>query len=229
VFVTGNLKIDRPPQDFAAARATWRERLEASSITRVIVAGSTHPGEATAIGRAARELESEGRNVRLVIAPRHREKLEIAERELESAGFAPVRWTAMRESARTPRGGEAVVIDTMGELAAAYAAADVAFVGGTLVAGVGGHNVFEPALAGTPTVVGPHLENVRADAAFLENCGALAVVANESELRAALGAALADAGGRMRAAAEAAVTQARGAADRTCDVIEECLLREPTR
>jgi 3-deoxy-D-manno-octulosonic-acid transferase len=53
-----------------------------------------------------------------------------------------------------------VLLDTVGELLSAYAAADIAFVGGSLVP-KGGHNILEPALFGVPTLVGPHMENFR--------------------------------------------------------------------
>jgi 3-deoxy-D-manno-octulosonic-acid transferase len=59
-----------------------------------------------------------------------------------------------------PLGGEVLLLDTIGELAALYAIADIAFVGGSLVPR-GGHNIIEPAQYGVATVVGNHTENFR--------------------------------------------------------------------
>ena len=74
-----------------------------------------------------------------------------------------------------------LLLDTVGELSSAYAAADLAFVGGSLVP-KGGHNVLEPAWHGVPTIVGPHMENFREIAdAFLAG-DALIQVAGEEEL-----------------------------------------------
>ena len=74
-----------------------------------------------------------------------------------------------------------LLLDTVGELSGAYAAADLAFVGGSLVP-KGGHNVLEPSWHGVPTIVGPHMENFREIAdAFLAG-DALIRVAGEEEL-----------------------------------------------
>lgn len=223
IVVTGNLKIDRATPEVASTREQGRQRLGVAEGDRAIVAGSTHPGEERAVAFAARGLESQGRSIRLVIAPRHKERLEDAERAVASARYSTVRWSSLKQSGRVPARGEAVMIDTMGELASLYAAADVAFVGGTLVPGIGGHNVFEPAIAGAPAVVGPHLKNVRADALYLKGCGALRVVESEGELQGAFSAALDD-DGPMRRAASEAVARARGAASRTLELIEARLL-----
>lgn len=228
IVVTGNLKIDRAAAADASRREEWRACLGIGPNAKAIVAGSTHPGEENAVATAARALESEGRSVRLVIAPRHKERLGDAEREVASTNYKPVRLTALRAARREPVEGEAVMVDTMGELASLYSAADVAFVGGTLLPGVGGHNVFEPVIAGAPTVSGSNLKNVRADASYLVGYGALRVVGEASELRGAFAAAFDD-DGRLRKAASDAVGNARGAADRTCEVIEARLLREALR
>jgi 3-deoxy-D-manno-octulosonic-acid transferase len=74
-----------------------------------------------------------------------------------------------------------VLLDSVGELAGAYAAADLAFVGGSLVA-KGGHNVLEPAGHGVPTLVGPHMENFREIASTFLSAGALIQVSGGEEL-----------------------------------------------
>ncbi|MBL8767323.1 MAG: hypothetical protein JNL94_08165, partial [Planctomycetes bacterium] len=111
-----------------------------------------------------------------------------------------------------------IVVDTMGELAALYAAADVALVCGSFVPGIGGHNVFEPALAGVAAITGPHVANVRSDVEFLVAHGALRVV-EPADLASALAQSLIDAP-RLAQAARGAVTLSKGAVQRTLATFE---------
>lgn len=95
---------------------------------------------------------------RLLLAPRHPERFAEVARHLERFD-----WTVARRSQPRPEDvqAEVILLDTVGELAAAYRWADVAFVGGSLVPR-GGHNILEPAAEGRPIVTGPHTENFRA-------------------------------------------------------------------
>jgi len=114
-----------------------------------------------------------------------------------------------------------LILDTHGELAAFYALADVAFVGGTL-APIGGHNLFEPAREGLPIAFGPHIEGVREVADPLVAGGGGTCVRGEEELRAWLRRMERDDAERRRAGA-AALQVARdlaGARDRTWAFLE---------
>jgi 3-deoxy-D-manno-octulosonic-acid transferase len=113
------------------------------------------------------------------------------------------------------------VVDTLGELARFYACADVAFVGGSLE-DIGGHNLLEPAAAGTAMVTGPHLRNFVDIAAQLEAAGALRIGADEAAVGDALEALLADADARtaMAAAARDLLAQGRGALQRTLRFVD---------
>lgn len=218
IEVTGNVKVDvdRP---MTRTRAALRDELRFPGDPFVVLAGSTHAGEEGMIAAAVAALRGmPGRPVRLVVAPRHRERLDDAEREVAEAGFTSVRLSALRAGDDLTQDG-VVVVDTMGELAELFAVADVAVVGGSLVPGIGGHNVFEPALAGVPTLLGPHHGNVRADARFLADAGALRVVTDAEDLVAQLQQLRQGADRRMAQAARAAVSQARGAARRTVEVV----------
>lgn len=216
VVVTGNLKIDRdaPP---AHARERVRGELALGATQPLVLAGSTHPGEESLIGRAFVELRRAQPTARLVVAPRHRERLSAAESELAAAGLASVRLSALRAGA-SAAGDAVIVVDTMGELAALYAAADVALVCGSFVPGIGGHNVFEPALAGVAAITGPHVANVRSDVEFLVAHGALRVV-EPADLASALAQSLIDAP-RLAQAARGAVTLSKGAVQRTLAAFE---------
>jgi 3-deoxy-D-manno-octulosonic-acid transferase len=191
------------------------------SAVPVIVAGSTHAGEEAALAHAARDLDAV-----LLIAPRHRERLAAAEKEIAGAGLVPRRLTQLRAAPRALAPGEALVVDTMGELSRIYAAADVAFVGGTLFPGIGGHNVFEPVLAGAPVVVGRHVGNVRSDVGHLAAAGALEMVHDPARLGDALRTALGPLGVARRTAARGAAAAARGSAARTFEFIARRALRD---
>jgi 3-deoxy-D-manno-octulosonic-acid transferase len=134
---------------------------------RVVLAASTHPGEEPLIARALRDLDA-----LLIVAPRHPDRGPAVAADLAREGFA----TARRAAAEplTPATG-VYVADTLGELGAFYAVADVVIMGGSFVAGIGGHNPMEPARLGRPIVSGPHVENaaaiyagLHADAAAIE-------------------------------------------------------------
>ena len=219
IAITGNLKIDADAPSTGSRDAVRAELGFAGSDT-VLVCGSTHPGEEALIGRAVQQLNGEfDRPLQLVIAPRHRERLADAERDLQNVGLDPVRLTRLRQGGS----GSVVVVDTMGELAGLYRAADLAIVGGSLVPGTGGHNLFEPVLAGARTLVGPHHQNVRSDLLFLEQAGALSVVQPE-QLEARLRELIVTGRTGLPPLVCRALDEARGAADRTCELIERrCL------
>jgi 3-deoxy-D-manno-octulosonic-acid transferase len=123
---------------------------------------------------------------------------------------------------------EVLLVDTVGELAALYAAVDVAFVGGSLVP-VGGHNLVEPAALGVPVLMGPHQSNAREVAELLVREGAAATVANAAQLAARLEELLGDPVLRRQFAANAAraVAQNRGSLERLIDLIESRLAATP--
>ena len=180
----------------------------------VLVAGSTLRGEEAAVIRAFNRVRTAGGNALLVIAARHPERFDEVERLCRQEGLATVRRSALAIDAE-PR-ADAVVLDTIGELAQLYQIATAVFVGGSLVA-AGGHNILEPALFGKPIIFGPHMENFAEIAEeFLAN-GAAVQVRHERELEEAVIGLMGDPVRRARlgAAARALVEANRGAKDRT--------------
>jgi 3-deoxy-D-manno-octulosonic-acid transferase len=111
--------------------------------------------------------------------------------------------------------------DSMGELTTFFAAADVAFVGGSLVP-IGGHNLLEPAALGLPVITGPHNENAADIAGLLISSGATELVADSQGLARVLLALLADAGerGRRGATGQAAVAANRGTLARLLALVD---------
>jgi 3-deoxy-D-manno-octulosonic-acid transferase len=124
----------------------------------VLVAGSTLKGEEEAVIRAFNRVRTAGSNALLILAARHPERFGEVERLCRHEGLATVRRTALAIDAE-PR-ADAVVLDTIGELAQLYQVATAVFVGGSLVP-AGGHNILEPALFGKPIIFGPHMRTSR--------------------------------------------------------------------
>jgi len=214
--VTGNLKYDiELPDGLAEQALRWRQTWGARPVW---IAASTHPEEEAIMLAAHQALQKQFPQALLLWAPRHPERFEVVANEAGRAGFS----VARRSSDGLPSATTAVfVIDTLGELLAFYAAADVAFVGGSLQP-IGGHNLLEPAALGIPALVGPHTGNFREITELLLQAGAVLRVSDAASLVAAVTAwwldpALASrcgAAGRNRIAVE------RGALARTLVLLD---------
>ncbi len=210
VAVGGNLKFDLPQP----RRPAFLDDLVAlAQSAPIIVAGSTLPAEEEQILQALDVCGSVGgRRPLLVLAPRHPERFEDVVSLLRRRGVSYV-----RRSQGTAGNGRPVVflLDTLGELAGTYAAANIAFVGGSLVR-AGGHNPIEPALWGKPVLFGPSMENFRGIARALVEAHAAFQVNSPDEMGVLLAALLSnpEACHRAGAAGRALVERERGAAAR---------------
>jgi 3-deoxy-D-manno-octulosonic-acid transferase len=180
VEVTGNMKFDIAPPTVEGSPLTallLREKEKGSSW---FVAGSTHEGEEEQVLRAFAEARSVDGTVKLLLAPRHPERFAAVEELCLRGKLETIRRTRLEGDAQAIL-PPVVLLDTVGELAAAYAAADIAFVGGSLVP-KGGHNILEPAYFGVPTLVGPHMENFREIAGIFREAKAVGMVSGVDEL-----------------------------------------------
>lgn len=218
ILVTGSLKADNLP---AAPDATSRQLVRAEwgigADEVVWMAGSTHEGEEEAVLQAWNELRDEVRG-RLVLAPRHPDRVPSVLGSVEKAGLT---WVKRSEiSASSPREA-VVVVDTMGELARLFSAADVVFLGGTLVP-VGGHNILEPAAEARIVVLGPHSWTVRDAVQELVEVGGAMIVDDRSGLAEVVRPLLSDFAMRESGghAARAVVDRHRGASKLTCQSIQ---------
>jgi len=157
VVRTGNLKYDQ-----AAVGKMSKGDLGLAEGEELFVAGSTHPGEEEAVLDCYRRLLAVAPALRLVLAPRHIERVESVCATVRAQGFDVLRRTAVSNvSAPLPAslsGPRVIVLDTRGELAALYREATLVFVGGSLV-DVGGHSPLEPAAWGKAVVFGPHMDH----------------------------------------------------------------------
>jgi 3-deoxy-D-manno-octulosonic-acid transferase len=218
VTVTGNLKYDLPALEHDADVSVIRAGLGLPPLCRLVIAGSIHRGEDEAVIEAFRSAAASRRNLCLLVAPRHPERLEEVERLLVKAGVPCVRRS--RLPAESAREGGVILLDTMGELARLYAAASVVFVGGSLVPH-GGQNILEPAAYGRPILHGPHMGNFAEMRDRFRDADAALQVADGPTLTEGLQALLDDAAGaeRMGRAGRAIVEAQRGATRRTADLI----------
>ena len=218
VVVTGNVKHDALP-DTTGAAELWRSLLGLDRGQPTWVAGSTHRGEEEAVLEAHALAASDVRDLALVIAPRHPERVPEVVALIQARGLSAVKRSELPAARRR---GAVVVLDTVGELARLYAVADVVFVGGSLVT-AGGHNMLEAALQRKPALFGPYTSNFREAAALLTSCGAGRVVKDAVELTQglrmllldpALRATLGDAGYEAAASRHGAVRETLDLLDR---------------
>jgi len=175
----------------------------------VWIAASTHAGEDEQILDAFDRLRTRWPELLLLLVPRHPERFGGVAALCQQRGFSVV-----RRSERRPCAPDTAVFlgDSMGELLLFYAAADLAFVGGSLVP-TGGHNVLEPALLGLPVLFGPHMFNFTEAGERLLEAEAAWRVADAAELAAMVDRLLADPALRQTASqrGRAVVERHRGA------------------
>ncbi len=215
IGVTSSMKYDAASLDpDYTVRARIRDEFGIGDDEIVLVAGSTHRGEEEAILDAAGEM-------RVILVPRHPERWGEVEELLKARGFNYVRRTRLAE----PAGPQPVILlDTMGELSSVYQAADLVFVGGSLVPH-GGQNPIEPASVGKPVVFGPNMWNFdEAKDALLEARAAIGVRDRAGLIRAVQG--LADSHQerrRMGLRAREVIVSRRGATPANARVVEKAL------
>ncbi|MCD6287514.1 MAG: glycosyltransferase, partial [Candidatus Hydrogenedentes bacterium] len=168
------------------------------------------------------ELIRDVSGLRLVLAPRHINRVDEIKKIIERHGLT---WRSRKEPSAGDPDAPIVILDTMGELHKVYACADVAFVGGALFEGPGGHNPLEPAALGVPVLFGPHMDNCRDAADMLESAGGAWTVSTADELAEAIRRLLtdetlrADTGHRAAQAAR----EGQGAMSRNIEMLERVI------
>ena len=209
VEITGNLMYDLTlPDDLAERGRQFRQ--DVLGVRRPVwIAASTHAGEDEQVLDAFARLRARWPELLLLLVPRHPERFDGVAVLCQQRGFSVV-----RRSEQRPCASETAVFlgDSMGELLRFYAAADLAFVGGSLVP-TGGHNVLEPALLGLPVLFGPHMFNFTEAGERLLEADAAWRVADAAELAAQVDRLLADPAWRQQAGrrGRAVVEHHRGA------------------
>lgn len=177
VQATGNLKFDAPlPEPTPIVESLKRSFIETAA-GPVLICGSTTDGEEPLLLKAFENVLVTHPQAVMLLAPRHPERFDSVATFLQEMGIRF--WRRSLWQGESLAGG-VFLLDAMGELAALYALADVAFVGGSLVPR-GGHNIIEPAQYGVAIVVGKHTENFRDIVEMFRKRDALRIV-GQSEL-----------------------------------------------
>jgi 3-deoxy-D-manno-octulosonic-acid transferase len=172
VTLAGNLKFDVAPLPSPKIVASLRDSFTYSGAAPILVCGSTLEDEEGSLLSAFRNILANHPKAVLILAPRHPERFPEVAELVEKLGFRM--WRRSLWSGESLAGG-VLLVDSIGELAALYSLATVAFVGGSLVPR-GGHNILEPALYGVPIVTGTHYENFRDVVNFFAGRNAVRIV-----------------------------------------------------
>jgi 3-deoxy-D-manno-octulosonic-acid transferase len=212
VTVFGNLKYDAA--DSARPISTQLAKF-LRAWPRVWIAASTMPGEEVLVLDAFAKLRMKYSDLRLIIAPRHKERFDTVQDIVRRSGFRCVRRSELRGD------GEVLLLDTIGELSSVFYYGTVIFMGGSLVAR-GGHNILEPAWHQRPIVFGPHMENFREMARLFLEANAAVQITKSTQLAPAIYQILSD---PRRAAelgrnAQAIVRANGGATDRVLEYLQ---------
>lgn len=225
LIVTGSIKYDgalksRETPETQRLRHTLSLADAPAGRPPVLLAGSTHAPEESIVLAVFARLRQRFPSLRLILVPRHPDRFEEVAGLVQAAGLPFVRRSAIRDP--LPEMPAVVLLDTVGELGAAWGLADVGFTGGSLDGKRGGQSMIEPAGYGVPCVFGPHVWNFRDAAKRLVEIGGAIMVRDEATLETELAKLIADAEvrERMGTAARELVRRQQGATDRTLDVID---------
>lgn len=167
--VMGNLKFDVKPKvcDIEIGQ----------NVGRVIIAGSTHSGEDEIILDAFKEVKSQMPDAKLLLAPRHPQRIPQVAELVEKTGLKH----GFRSKGDTFKDKEIILLDTLGELGKAYALCYFAFIGGSFNT-TGGHNPLEASVYNKPVISGPDTHNFKDIYGLLTKTNAGKIVQNGAEL-----------------------------------------------
>lgn len=227
IRVTGSVKYDGAGGD--RDQAGTRELRQALSLTerdRVWVAGSTHDPEEKIVLGVFRRLRVKHPELRLILVPRSPDRFDEVANLIDRQSFSYARRSRLHSP--PPDNPAVILLDTMGELGAAWGLADVGFTGGSLDGHRGGQSMIEPAAFGVPVVFGPFVWNFRDAAQRLTEAGAATMVRTPQAMEQELLRLLDDE--RLRTqkglAARKLVQEQQGATRRTMEMIDELIGEE---
>jgi 3-deoxy-D-manno-octulosonic-acid transferase len=225
IIPVGNLKLDFSREEAPSVderKSILAELGFPESTEAILLGSSTWAGEEAALIQAYANLRDSHPNVRLLIVPRHAERV----RELEVLAVrSSLKFHIRSKGKQAAPGTELYIADTTGELHALTRFADLVFIGKSLPPNEGGQTPVESAALGKPMIFGPNMSNFRDIARNLASAGAVAVVDDSAELASTIGDLLADPAKRaeMGRRAYAYIEENRGATDRVIEHIQSQL------
>lgn len=220
VSVAGNIKFDQPDLVLGPDEIDGlKQRFGIGSGQLVWIAGSTHEGEEAILLDAFFRIRPVMPGLKLIIAPRDPGR---ATSLLNSMTDSRAAGALLSDGPDRALGAGVVFIDSLGELAKAYAVCDLAFVGGSMVP-LGGHNPLEPAMFGRPILFGAFMTDFHEVAALLTSAGGAVTIDCPDATADLVSALLGDPDRRrqMGAAARTVFSSHSGAVKNSLDIIEE--------
>ncbi|HEY5885430.1 MAG TPA: 3-deoxy-D-manno-octulosonic acid transferase [Pyrinomonadaceae bacterium] len=232
VKVSGSLKFDAGLLSSSPAATEYFDERFALSRTPVILAASTHAPEERIVIQSFQQILTKLPDARLLIAPRHPERFNEVASLIAVSGLPFARRS--KPLAKSNKTDSVILLDSIGELQSVYSLATIVFMGGS-IAKTGGHNILEPAAAGTCVVTGSYTHNFQAIVQTFSKGDALVQLQARSEseageeLTTVISDLLADPARRTAIAARAKVlvNENRGATQRTVDWLSPLLLSSP--
>jgi len=232
ISVTGNMKYDNIVTDIPADTKEQLLRLfEIGADEKVIVCGSTFEGEEIILLRVFKSLCTKFDKLRLIIVPRHIERVADIGKQIETMGFAYVKKSLLDKGRKGVslryKQDTIIVVDTVGELFAIYSIADCVFVGRSLIP-QGGQNMVEPAGLAKPVIVGQHTFNFKEEVRLLREAKAIMVVEDEVSLLKTITYLLEhpEESGEIGRRAQLTVIRQMGVVDRNMNILKEHFLKE---
>lgn len=183
IKITGNMKFDNVDYSHQIKDSqNLRLKFGMKNQDKLLVAGSTHPGEEEIILSIYKDLITELDGLKLLIAPRHPERSKEIAGLASSFGLRGVLVSTLASNCSTCIPEPVFILDTIGQLMHFYSISEIVFVGGSLVK-KGGHNILEPASFAKPVIFGPFMFNFRDIAELFISNKAAILVNNPQELK----------------------------------------------
>ncbi|EPI4817971.1 lipid IV(A) 3-deoxy-D-manno-octulosonic acid transferase [Vibrio alginolyticus] len=199
--VTGSIKFDIQISEQVKQQGQ-QLRAQLGNDRPIWIAASTHKGEDEQVLDAHRQVLKSHPNALLVLVPRHPERFDDVFTLCQQQGFSTVRRTSTHA---VETDTQVYLGDTMGEMLTLIGAADICFMGGSLIGDkVGGHNVLEPAALGVPIINGPSFFNFKEIVHEMKQNNLIKIVKNEDELARAIVALIKDVAAHERITSELA-------------------------
>jgi len=174
VRVIGNLKFDRFDEETNDEPEGFN-----TDDAEILIAGSTHPGEEEIIVNIYKRIRHDFPKLRVILAPRHIERVDEVLKLVEASGFKPILFS--KGHLQDVDKNSIMIVDTIGQLRGLYKIATIVFIGKTLRVG-GGQNMIEPAFYGKPIIVGPLTENFKDVMSIFLKDEAIIQVENDDDL-----------------------------------------------
>lgn len=177
--VTGSIKFDIQISEQVKQQGQ-QLRAQLGDDRPIWIAASTHKGEDEQVLDAHRQVLKSHPNALLVLVPRHPERFDDVFTLCQQQGFSTVRRTSMHA---VETNTQVYLGDTMGEMLTLMGAADICFMGGSLIGDkVGGHNVLEPAALGIATITGPSFFNFKEIIEMMQFEDSIILIKNNQDL-----------------------------------------------